>query len=270
MTAGLRSTFSLFALILLLFSGAGASPPDTLWNQADSQGRKQGHWKKYYPTGELMYKGFFRDDKPVGKMQRFYDDGKLKAEMIFSGNGETSYATMYFRNGQAGAMGKYDGQKRDSIWCYYSYYTGTLSYRESYRMGKKDGPSIKYYADGPEAEVLYWKDGMKHGAWKQYYEDSTLRLSSVYEMDQLNGHYHVFNRNHELVLDGTYSKGKMDGDWKYHDNQGKLERILQYRDGECLNSDEYEQWAKEFMDNVEKDLGKFPEPEYENFFERSP
>ncbi len=60
----------------------------------------------------------------------------------------------------------------------------------------------------------------------------------------------------------------MDGDWNYFDNEGKLLRVLKYENGELLNKEEHEKWAKEFMDNVEKDLGKIPEPDFDNFFER--
>ncbi len=261
-----------FLLVLVLTSaeGSGAAPPDTLWNQADDQGRKQGYWKKHYPNGELLYRGFFRDDKPLGKMQRFYDNGNIKAELDYSGNSGTACATMYFRNGQPGARGKYVNRERDSVWSYYSYYTGTLSYQETYRMGRKNGPSTKFYPDGLKAEVLHWKDNMKHGTWKQFYEDSTLRLSSHYVMDQLNGTYTVYNRDQKLVLDGTYKNGKMDGDWKFFNNEGNVKRVLSYRMGNILNEEELGKWAEEYMKNVEKDLGKIPEPDFDNFFERNP
>ncbi|MCK4749060.1 MAG: hypothetical protein KAT15_18535 [Bacteroidales bacterium] len=90
----------LFSLLLVLLSTKGSSEvsPDTLWNQTDNQGRKQGHWKKSYPNGELMYRGFFRDDRPVGLMERFYDDGKLRAVLDYKGKTGTTYAIMYFRN----------------------------------------------------------------------------------------------------------------------------------------------------------------------------
>ncbi len=259
-----------FMLLLISSSGYSEAPPDTVWNQTDEMGWKQGHWRKYYSNGELMYRGFFRDNQPEGKMQRFYEDGKIKAELIFSENAETTRATMYFRNGQAGAVGKYTRQLRDSIWNYYSYYTGTLSCRESYRMGVKDGPTLKYYPEGPVAEELHWKDDLKHGKWEQFYEDSILRLSSWYNQDQIHGPYRVYNRNQVLVIDGIYKNGKMDGDWRFYDNEGNLQHLLQYDDGNILNEEELDKWAKEFMDDVEKNLGKIPEPDIENFFERSP
>jgi len=261
-----------FYLLLALCSlqGFSMAPTDTIWNQTDERGMKQGHWKKYYPSGELMYKGFFSDNKPVGKMLRYYDDGLLQAEMIFPGNSDVTYSTMYYTNGQAGAIGKYIRQKRDSIWSFYSYYTGTLTYQETYSMGKKQGVSIKYYPEGTKAELLWWADDVKHGKWEQFFEDSSLRLSSAYEKDQLDGPYRVYNRNNILKIEGVYRNGYKEGDWNFYDNEGKLQRVLKYVDGVLQNKEEQEKWAKEFMENVEKDLGKIPEPDLENFFERAP
>ena len=265
-----RSLLVLMILILIPLPGIGSSAQDTLWNQTDAQGRKQGHWKKYHPGGELRYRGFFVDDRPWGKMQRFYEDGKLQADLFYSENGETAQALLYFRNGKLGAVGKYSGQNRDSIWCYYSYYTGTLSYRESYVQGRKEGPSEKFYPEGPRAELLYWENDMRHGRWEQFYEDSTLRLSAAYVMDQLNGPYRIFLRDGTVVLEGTYILGKKDGDWNYYDNEGNLKHRLIYLNGEIQNEKELEQWAKEYMDEIEENLGTIPEPDLENFFDRTP
>ena len=125
----IRTGYIFLILILMPMKGFSAAPPDTIWNQSDQWGRKQGYWRKYYPNGELLYMGFFLDDAPLGRMQRFYEDGEIKGELNFTGEAETAYATMYFRNGQRGATGKYTGQKRDSVWNYYSYYTGSLTFR---------------------------------------------------------------------------------------------------------------------------------------------
>lgn len=268
LTSGIVA-FAMFAA-LNLPAAPRAAAQDTLWNQTDRNGLKQGYWKKHYPGGGIIYSGFFVDDRPVGKMQRFYEDGKIKVLLIHSEDSETTWATMYFRNGQSGARGKYTREKRDSIWNYYSYYTGTLSCRESYRMGLREGPTVKYYPEGPAAEILYWKNGKKHGKWEQFYEDSNLRLSSFYEQDKLQGKYRVYNRESILVVEGSYEQGKMDGSWKFYNSAGELQRELRYVKGKLQNQEDLEKWAREFMENVEKDMGKIPEPDFDNFFDRIP
>ena len=256
----LFATFSFFT--------NAASQADTIWNQADGLGRKQGYWKKEYPEGGLIYKGLFKDDRPVGMMHRFFENGVRQADLIYLEDGDAARAKLYFRNGTVAATGNYLGRQKDSIWSYYSYYTSTLAYKESYLRGKKQGASLRYYPQGGVSEILYWKDDMKHGQWQQFYEDSTLRMSSSYQMDKLHGEYKVWTPQKISRIEGNYKMGKMDGNWYFYNAGGELDNKLEYSNGELLNKDVFEEWAKKYMDEVEENLGKIPEVDIENFFER--
>ncbi len=259
------------ALLAVLFRipVTGASmQPDTLWNQTDSQGLKQGYWKKLTPEGGLIYKGFFIEDRPVGKMERFYENGNKQADLYFiKGTGE-AYATIYYQNGQVAAAGKYMEMQKDSVWSYFSYYTSSLSYLETYREGRKHGKSMKFYPEGSVSEILNWEDDLKHGKWQQFYEDSTLRLSSSYLRGELHGEYRVWGRDSIPLIQGTYVMGKMDGDWSFYDNSGHLANRLEYENGKIMNKEAMEEWVKKYMDEIESKLGKIPEVEFENFFDR--
>ena len=130
--------------------------PDTIWNQYDQSGKKYGWWKKNYPDGTLMYKGFFVDDSPRGTLIRYFENGEKKAIMHFSQDGKSAFSTLYYMNGELAAEGKYEGTNKDSTWKYYSYYTHTLSLVENYNAGIKNGPSMKYYDNGLVAESIDW------------------------------------------------------------------------------------------------------------------
>jgi len=238
--------------------------PDTIWNQTDEFGRKQGFWKKYYPDSTLMYKGFFKDNKPLGFFYRFFEGGNKKAVLNHLPDGISSYGKFYYQNGTLAAEGKYVYQKKDSIWNYYSYYTQTLSYLETYSNGMKNGVSKKYYDNGQEAEVLFWKDDLEHGLWQQFYEDSTLRLTSDYQNGKINGSYKVFSREGILLISGKYIQDVLDGTWTYNDEEGNLEFELIYDNGVLLNEKVLEEKVKEFVEELEKNLGTIPEPDLMN------
>ena len=70
-----------------IFLHAQNNLADTIWNQLDPSGKKYGWWKKYYPDGTLMYKGFFNNDSPRGMLIRYFENGKKKALMEFSDDG---------------------------------------------------------------------------------------------------------------------------------------------------------------------------------------
>ena len=55
-------------------------------NQEDAQGRKQGTWKKYYPSNDqLFYEGQFNDDIPYGIFTHYYETGELKSKTSYDG-----------------------------------------------------------------------------------------------------------------------------------------------------------------------------------------
>ncbi len=267
MTRYRRNLILIFSSILLS-AGLSAQPTDTLWNQTDAQGQRQGYWKKNYPDGNLIYKGFFKNGKPVGNMERFYENGTRRAEMVYHEGTENTYATIFYRNGKLAAKGKYVNMAKDSIWCYYSYYSDDLMYTETYKAGLKNGESRKFYPGGQLAEILTWQMDLKHGPWKQFFEDSTIRLVSWHESNQMHGRYQVYNRNHVLIMDGEYDHGKMDKTWHFYNDNGKEEHALHYEKGELLNSKELEEWAKKHMEEIEKNLGTIPEVDINNFFDR--
>ena len=127
---------------------------------------------------------------------------------------------------------------------------------------------MKFYPEGSVSEILNWENDLKHGKWQQFYEDSTLRLSSSFLKGELHEEYRVWNRNKILLIQGTYLKGKMDGPWIFNDNEGNLVNRLEYENGRIMNREAMEEWAIKYMDEIEKKLGKIPEVDFENFFDR--
>ena len=254
----------------LLFFGVGlsAQPADTLWNQTDARGQKQGFWRKYHPEGTLIYKGFFKNGKPVGKMERYYENGTRRAQMVYLEGTDITYAKIYYRTGKLAAEGKYVNMAKDSLWSYYSYYSDDLMYTETYQTGIKHGESRKFYPGGQIAEIMTWQHDKKHGPWKQFFEDSTTRLISVHHADQLHGKYRVYNRNHYLIMDGEYDNGKMNNTWHFYDDNGQKVHTLHYVKGELQNRKELEDWATKHMEEIEKNLGTIPEIDINNFFDR--
>src|SRR4030065_1527811 len=87
-------------LVITLHIPAQNILPDTTWNQIDQSGKKQGWWKKFYPDGTIMYKGFFVNNSPRGTFERYFENGKRKAVMHFSGDGKSVYAKFFYMNGE--------------------------------------------------------------------------------------------------------------------------------------------------------------------------
>ena len=237
---------------------------DTLFNQTDEIGMKQGHWKKHYPNGNLMYQGFFIDDRPSGLLNRYFEDGTLKATMEFYDQGSRSRARIYYQGGGLAAEGNFIGSDKDSTWRYYSYYNNSLSSIERYEKGVLNGTQEKFYSNGQLLESLNWSHGKKHGNWLRYYDNGQVLLKSTYDQDVLNGIYLMFNPDATPIVHGRYKSDLKEGVWKYYDDQGQFKFEIEYIDGIATNQEELDKNELEYLDSLEKKKGTIPEPTLED------
>ena len=83
--------------ILICIAFTHAQQVDTI-NQTDESGLKQGHWEKRYPNGNIQYKGNFKDNKPVGLIKRYNQEGTLIAEMDYIESSKKVYTKLYYKS----------------------------------------------------------------------------------------------------------------------------------------------------------------------------
>ncbi|MBN2349722.1 MAG: hypothetical protein JXJ22_12820 [Bacteroidales bacterium] len=239
---------------------------DTVFNQTDQNGLKQGYWKKYFPNGNLSYTAFFVNDKPVGQMVRYHEKKGIKALMTFDKNGDYAKAKLYYENGSLMAEGNYYQSKKDSIWKYFSYYTGSLTSTERFEKGIKQGKSQQFYPNGRLFEEIYWVNDKKHGDWIQYFENGKNKMLAKYTDGQLSGEFIVFNVAGKVQISGFYKENVMHGIWTYFDEQGNPEAKINYVFGIPENQTELTEKEQEFFNLMERNKGKYSDPVPEDFF----
>jgi antitoxin component YwqK of YwqJK toxin-antitoxin module len=250
------STLTLAVLVTIILSAQN----DTIFNQTDSKGFKQGYWKKAYPNGKLMYKGFFKDGKPLGEMHKFYENGVMEAIMNYDQKNEHVKTTIYYEDGGIAARGNYYLEKKDSIWNYYSYYSGTVIATESYNRGNKEGIEKHYYQNGNLSEEIVWQNNLKDGIWNQYFEDGKPKFKTSNSLNKLNGLYTFYYPNGQLYIVGSYIQNKRNGKWIFYDDNGKVKSEIVYNNGKADNEKEIMEKDEEFFKNVEQNLGKYQDP----------
>jgi antitoxin component YwqK of YwqJK toxin-antitoxin module len=216
-------------------------------NLLDDEGRKTGHWKVEYPNGKILYEADFLEGQPVGVMVRYHDNGVVKARMIFDPGGKKSQARLFFKSGKPAAEGLYVNQVKDSVWTYYSEYDGSVRIRESYLDGKLEGVTRRYYPSGEISEEVEWKQNVKDGPWKQYYENGAPRLSGTYKNGLLQGLYEVYFSNKAIKIRGTYVENKSHGTWSFYNEKGEEIYSLEYINGVPADMEKYESWIQDTL-----------------------
>ncbi len=230
----------LIICLFLLISGSIIA--QTTINQVDAQGRKQGLWTKRDTEGRLIYQATFKDDKPVGEMKRFHENGKLKAILIFTEGSNESDAQLFDEQGKQIASGKYDGQKKTGEWKYMA--NNQIISTETYLNGQKNGISKRFYKTGELLEEANWQNDQLNGVYHSYFLDGKPYIECKYSEGKRNGAFKTSFPNGEQELDAFYTNDVRDKDWKYYDQTGKLLYTLKYELGELLNP--------EVQDSLEK------------------
>jgi antitoxin component YwqK of YwqJK toxin-antitoxin module len=121
----MKNGILIVAFVSIGLTGIAQSAPDgsdkeTEKNKTDAKGKKQGYWEKIdEKTGKLKYKGNFKDGKPVGEFEFYYESGKLKSKLVHMADKKTSRAKIYYESGRIMSVGKYINAKKDSVWTQY-------------------------------------------------------------------------------------------------------------------------------------------------------
>ena len=231
-------------------------------NMLDGQGLKTGPWKVDFPNGGTQYEATFRQGKPVGEMVRYYENGAIRAIMVFDTVVERNYASLYYQNGGLAAEGWFVQRVKDSVWTYYSEFDGSVRIREPYKSGKLQGTERKYYPGGTVSEEVQWDQHRKSGPWRRYYQDGSLRLESSYFNDKLNGAYEVYGADRTIRIRGTYTDNLSNGTWSYYDESGNVAYTIEFVNGVAVDQEKYRQIVQDSLKRFEM----LPEPESQQQF----
>ena len=251
----------LIICLLSACSSLAAAQDAKVVNQTDKYGKKQGHWIKKYPNGNVMYDGFFRNDKPTGEFRRYYENNILKSHMIFNSDGAEANTTLYYPNGFIASSGKYVDQLKEGKWQFFSPTTkGKIVSEEEYLHNKRNGLSVIFYPDSTIAEKVYYKNDIKNGEWLKYYPDGALNLKTFYVNGKLDGTFEAFFNNGKPEFLGRYKNDLKEGLWIVYKKDGSQRFRTEYTSGIANNKD-IDIYESEFIDSLERNKVKIADPE---------
>jgi antitoxin component YwqK of YwqJK toxin-antitoxin module len=236
-------------IVTLLGAAFAIHAQETAPNVTDAKGRKQGKWIKKYDKSDVpRYIGQFKDDKPYGEFKYYYESGHIKSRMVFNKDGKTSRATIYYEDGKKMSFGRYTNQKKDSVWTHYDP-EGWVNTRETYVNDKLDGKVWIYYApskdrSGAVAQEFTYKNGLKDGEWKRYFEAGTTMSTGTYKNGLLDGVVTHFMIDGKKEVSETYWKGRLHGPRIQYENNVEVSRTY-YKDDKKLEGKDLENFLKE-------------------------
>ncbi len=219
-------------LLILLFPLIGLAQPDNI-NKVDEKGRKQGAWKKSYPSGVVRYTGQFKDDKPIGTFQYFSEFGKKTSEISYKQ--DTGFATFFHVNGEVMGKGIYINRAKQGTWMYWDN-NGILSSEEEYKNDKLINTRKVYYAGGGIARTEPYQDGLINGKVQEFFEEGQLKYEANYIDGNPDSTVNYFHPNGNKRIVGRYKDAVRHGKWIYYDENAKITHWEFYKLGELIKT----------------------------------
>ena len=193
-------------------------------NQLDSEQKKDGLWKGFYPESKrLRYEGTFSHGKEIGEF-KFYDDtkaGTVIATRTFNANDNAAYTVFYDQSNNKVSEGKVVNKLFEGEWKYYHKASKTIMSIENYKNGKLEGLRSVFFPSGKIAEETNYKQGLKNGISKKYSEKGIVLEEATFKNDQYDGIAVFKDVDGNVVSKGKFTNGKKTGIWQFFEN-GKL------------------------------------------------
>lgn len=213
-------------LVMAFFSAVLMAQPQAP-NRIDSQGKKQGEWRKF-KDGVLLYEGRFKDDVPIGEFKYYHPNGSLKSISVFIQGAHEVKTTIFHPNGQKASEGRFLDQLKDGEWNYWNENGGLISV-ENYAKGKKNGVWKVFSAQtGILLEELNYKNELLDGVSKTFYTDGKPCTVDHFIMGKRYGEAISYFIDGVVSIKGEYKDNLRIGEWEYYDQGGRLRKIVHY------------------------------------------
>lgn len=193
-------------------------------------GKPDGYWKTYYVTGVTKSEGK-RTNFLLDSIWNFYNQaGELTQSISYNIGDKNGFSISYSYNnpvnpGQPTIISKelYVNGKREGSSFYY-YTTGELKEIIYFRNNKKEGVAREFNKDSVTISVLEYKDnylinrerinrtdaeGRKQGAYREYYENGSVKKEEHFLDNQLHGYYREFNERGVAMTAIRYERGEI-------------------------------------------------------------
>lgn len=204
----------------------------------DMNGKRQGLWKEFYPTGELRSQGKYLNSNPVGLWKFFFPDKTIEIIGNYDNKGRKAGEWLWFYvNGDTMMIENYTDGELDGEFVEFDE-KGKILSKGLYVEGTEDGQWI-YHNNGYTEKGSYY-DGMRQGQWISCYASGITAFVIHYEQDLMHGKYTAYWDNGRVRKTGNYVSGLREGIWLQYDEEGELILTTLYKEGKELKWNSYD------------------------------
>lgn len=198
-------------------------------NQMDSEGKRNGVWKKYYTNNRIRYVGTFEHGKEVGTFKYYSASSSENPITVRKYHEKDGLADVQFftTSGILESEGLMKGKNREGKWLFYHSDGKSIMSEENYLDGRLDGVYKTFYPNGELTEITNYKNGLIDGNYKKYSVKGLLYNDFNYSKGKLNGMAIYYSRKTgDLIKKGPFKDDMRVGTWE------------NYVDGELVSTEQ--------------------------------
>lgn len=220
--------------------------------------RKEGFWKKYFPSGKLQSEIFYNKGKASGKFTTYYDNPKntVEEQGTWAGKAFNEKFVRYHENGTIAQEKTFNeaGKTEGTVKYYYS--NGQVELEFNTSNGTAKGTATRYWPNGEVKEIINFdaegngtSSGIKEPKKPMPVLDEDkgvgkgVAVAGVENAAQskgtaiVDGFHKTYDKNKNILMDGEFKGGKLwNGKHYIYDSYGLLERIEIYKDGKYIGN----------------------------------
>ncbi len=204
-----------------------------------------GAQRKYYENAQMGEETNYQMGKKQGAWLKFFDNGKPWLEANYKEGDLDGAFKIYTEKGKVQTQGKYSAGLRIGTWLMFND-NGSVRTQNVYANGvmKKQKPEngefTEYYENDIPKSIYNYKSGKKNGEFKEYYEMGEWvqkkvpgKMGGPDEMEeQLVGT--------QMKVKGWYNLGELNGKLRHYKEDGSVDRIEVWENGELVSTIEWD------------------------------
>jgi antitoxin component YwqK of YwqJK toxin-antitoxin module len=203
----------------------------------DEDGKRQGYWKEFYPTGELKSEGNYIDSKQDGGWKFYFENHNNEVEGRYINGKKEGTWYWFYQNGKILQEENWSNGKLYGEFVEYSE-TGVITVKGEYLDGTEEGEW--FYVQGNAIEKGFYYDGMRTGVWTTHKREDSKPISEIeYDQNLFHGKYTLYHSTGKTRETGKYSEGDRIGIWQLYDEEGELILTTVYDEGHEVQWNDY-------------------------------
>ena len=215
--------------------------------------RKEGEWLFYHEDGKtLRIKALFKNNRPSGKYQKYYSNGRVKEKGDIQNNININAISTYHVNGNLEYSAKLNREGKEQGEVKYFYPNGKIEFNYNAINGSPAGTATIYFEDGSVKKKMEYTSSTEVVTIEENEQpEKTIKSTDVVKNKNKapkigkpntrgakflpDGFNRCYTSQDEIWQDGYFKKGRLwEGKVFIYDKEGILTKVKIYKEGKFL------------------------------------